>query len=218
MLMEKERELIVEYGKKLITSGLTKGTGGNISIYNRNLGYMAISPSGIDYFETLPEDVVITDLDGNTVDGSRKPSSEKDMHRIYYQKREDVNAVVHTHSMYSTVLATLGWNLPAANYYIAVTGGKDVRCAKYASFGTWELAENSFVAMQERKACFLANHGLLTCAADLPNAFVIAEETERMAEIYYRAKVVGEPIILDDAEVDLMLEKFKSYGQAPASR
>lgn len=213
MLMEKERKLIVEYGKKLINSNLTKGTGGNISMFNRELGYMAISPSGIDYFETQPEDVVITDLDGNTVEGFRKPSSEKDMHRIYYQKSREINAVIHTHSMYSTILATLGWELPAANYYIAITGGKNVRCAKYASFGTWELAENSFQAMQGRKACFLANHGLLTCAADLPGAFVIAEETERMAEIYCRAKALGEPNLLNDAEVEVMLEKFKSYGQ-----
>jgi len=213
MLLEKERELIVEYGKKLITSGLTKGTGGNISIYNREKNLMAISPSGIDYFETLPEDVVITDLDGNVVDGNRKPSSELDMHRIFYQKREDINAVVHAHSTYSTTLATLRCELPASNYYVAIAGGNNVRCAEYATFGTWELAESAFKAMKDRYACFLANHGLLSGSKDLPNAFSIAEEVERCAETYYRAKSIDEPVLLSDEEMDLMLVKFKSYGQ-----
>ncbi|EPD08619.1 L-fuculose phosphate aldolase [Lacticaseibacillus paracasei subsp. paracasei Lpp70] len=213
MLMEKERNLIVAYGKKLITSGLTKGTGGNISIYNPELDLMAISPSGIDYFETTPEDVVVTKLTGEIVDSNRKPSSELDMHRIYYMKRPDVRAVVHCHSPFSTTLATLRWDLPAANYYIAIGGGDNIRCAKYASFGTWKLAENSFEAMRDRYACFLANHGLLTCGKDLETAFSVAGEVERMAEIYWRAKNVGTPVILSDEEVDTMLVKFKSYGQ-----
>lgn len=213
MLLQNEREQIVAYGKKLITSGLTTGTGGNISLYNREKNLMAISPSGIDYFETTPDDVVVTTLEGNIVDGQRKPSSELDMHRIYYLQREDVSAVVHTHSIYSTVLATLGWQLPAANYYIAIGGGKTINCAEYASFGTWELAENSFEAMTGRYACFLANHGLLTVSNSLEQAFTIAEETERMAEVYYKAKCVGQPRILPDEEVTFMLEKFKSYGQ-----
>lgn len=213
MKMFEERYLIVEYGKKLITSGLTKGTGGNISIYNPSLGLMAISPSGMDYFETKPEDIVLTDLDGNIVEGKRKPSSEKDLHRIFYLKRPDVNAVVHAHSMYSTILATLGWDLPAANYYIAIGGGNDIRCAEYKTFGTWELAESSFNAMKNRYACFMGNHGLLACSGNIEAAFTIAEETERMAEIYYKAKLIGTPKILDDSEVETMLEKFKSYGQ-----
>lgn len=213
MLMEHARKQIVAYGKKLITSGLTTGTGGNISIYDPELELMAISPSGIDYFETTPEDVVVTKLNGEIVDSSRKPSSELDMHRIYYMRRPEIRAVVHTHSPFSTTLATLGWDLPAANYYIAIGGGKTIRCAKYASFGTWELAENSFKAMEDRFSCFLANHGLLTCAYDLAHAFSIAEETERMAEVYWRCKCVGEPMILEDEEIAFMLEKFKSYGQ-----
>ena len=213
MLMKRAREDIVEYGKKLLTSGLTKGTGGNISIYEPELELMAISPSGIDYFDTRPEDVVVTKLSGEIVDSTRKPSSELDMHRIYYMRRPEIRSVVHTHSPFSTTLATLGWELPAANYYIAIAGGNTIRCADYASFGTWELAENSFKAMENRFACFLANHGLLTCSHDLANAFSIAEETERMAEIYWRAKTVGTPTILSDQEVEFMLEKFQSYGQ-----
>lgn len=214
MLMKEERELIVEYGKKLLTNGLTKGTGGNISIYNPELNLMAISPSGIEYFDTTPEDVVITDLEGNVVDSNRKPSSELDMHRIYYLKKGDrVRSVVHTHSPFSTTLATLRWDLPASNYYIAIAGGNDVKCANYESFGTWELAQASYKVMENRNVCFLANHGLLATGIDVKEAFTAAEETERMSEVYWRSKCVGEPVILGDAEVDFMLEKFKTYGQ-----
>lgn len=213
MKMAQEREQIVEYGKKLITAGLTKGTGGNISIYNPTEGLMAISPSGMDYFETLPEDIVLTDLDGKIADGKRKPSSEIELHRIFYLKRDDTRAVVHAHSMYSTVLSTLGWGLPAANYFIAIAGAKSVPCTEYKTFGTWDLAETCLAAMENCKACFMANHGLLTRAGDVASAFTIAEEVERMAEIYYKAKLIGDPVILDDAEIDVMLEKFKSYGQ-----
>lgn len=212
MLLQKEREKITEYGKKLITSGLTKGTGGNISIYNKEKELMAISPSGIDYFNITPEDVVVLDLNYNVVDGNKKPSSEYKMHGIFYKKRKDINSVVHTHSVYSSVLATLRWNLPASHYLVAF-GGKDVRCADYASFGTKELAKNGYGAMKDRYAAFLANHGLITGGNNLETAFATAEQIEHCAEIYYRAKSIGEPVLLSDSEMDFMMEKFKTYGQ-----
>lgn len=213
MLLQEERIQVVEYGKKLITSGLTKGTGGNISVYNRDKKLMAISPSGLDYFATKPEDIVILDLDGKKVDGDRKPSSEYDMHRILYQNREDINAVVHTHSVYSTVLATLRIELPASNYLIALSGGANVRCAEYASFGTYELAQSAYKAMQDRRAVLLANHGLLTGAGDLANAFNIAEEIEHCAEVHVKCLSIGKPVILSEEEMKVMLDKFKTYGQ-----
>ena len=213
LIFEKEREQIVEYGKKLITSNLTKGTGGNISVFFREEKLMAITPSGIDYFKLKPEDIVIMDLDENVVDGIQKPSSEYSMHKIFYERRADINSVVHTHSTYSAVLSCLRWELPAVHYLVAISGGKNVRCADYATFGTKELAENAFEAMEGRMAVFLANHGLLTGAKDLPNAFNKAEEIEFCAEIYYRSKSVGEPIILPDEEMEKMLGLFQSYGQ-----
>lgn len=212
MLLKGERELIVEYGKKLITSGLTKGTGGNISIYNRQQNLMAISPSGLDYFETEPGDIVVLNLKGEIVEGRRKPSSELEMHSIFYRKREDINAIVHTHSPFCTTIAALNWDLPAVSYLVAYAG-PDVRCAKYATFGTLELANNAFEAMKDRRAVLLANHGLLAGAKDIANAFNIAEEIEFSAEIYYRAKSIGDPVVLSAEEMKLMGEKFKSYGQ-----
>lgn len=212
MLLKEEREAIVEYGKKISTSGLTKGTGGNLSIFHREKGLIAISPSGIDYFDIQPEDVVVMDIDGNIVEGSKKPSSEYELHNIFYKNRTDLDAIIHTHTMYATTISCLNWDLPAVHYMIALAG-KDVRCAEYATFGTKELAENAYEAMKDRRAVLLANHGLLTGAKDLANALNITEEIEYCAELYYRSKSIGEPVILSDGEMDLMAEKFKTYGQ-----
>ncbi len=129
MLLEKERIDIVETCKKLVNHNLTVGTGGNVSIYNREQNLIAISPSGVDYFAAKPEDVVIMDMDGNCIDSIRKPSSEWGMHKIFYDRREDINAVVHTHSTYCTAIATLRQSLPASNYLVAFSG-YDVRCAQ----------------------------------------------------------------------------------------
>ena len=212
MLLQKEREQIVEYGKKLIETNLTKGTGGNLSIFNREKQLMCISPSGIDYFKTRAEDVVVLDLDGNKIEGDREPSSEYDMHRIFYKNRNDIDAIIHTHTMYATTVSCLNWDLPPVHYMLALAG-KNVRCAEYATYGTKELAENAFAAMEDRKAVLLANHGLLCGAKDIANAFNITEEIEYCAELYYRTKAIGQPVIIQSEEMDLMMEKFKTYGQ-----
>jgi L-fuculose-phosphate aldolase len=212
VLLKSEREQIVDYGKKLINSNLTRGTGGNLSIYNKEKGLMAITPSGMNYFEIKPGDVVVMDLNGNVIEGNRTPSSEYEMHRIFYTNRQDINAIIHTHPVYSTTLSCLHWDLPPVHYLVALAG-PNVRCAKYATFGTKELAENAFEAMKDRKAVLLANHGLLVGAEDLPNAFNISIQIEYVAELYYRSKSIGEPVILPEDEMRLMLEKFKTYGQ-----
>lgn len=210
MILLEERKEIVEYGKRLITSNLTKGTGGNLSIFNREEKLMAISPSGIDYFKIRPEDVVILDLDGNIIDGNRKPSSELEMHLIFYRKRSDIDAIIHTHTVFATTISCLNIRLPPVHYMIALAG-PDVRCAKYATYGTKKLAENAFEAMENRYAVLLANHGLLAGAENLANAFNITEEIEYCAELYYRTKSIGEPVILAKDEMETMVEKFKSY-------
>lgn len=212
MLMGEARESIVDYSRRLITSGLTVGTGGNISIFDPDSGYFAITPSGVDYFSMNAEDVVVVDLDGKVVEGDRKPSSEVDLHRIFYQNRPDIHAVVHTHSTYCTVLATNHMELPASSYLVAFAG-KNVRCGEYASFGTMELARNTLKAMEGRNAALMANHGLITGALDLPRAFEIAEQIEFCAKVYVKAKAIGTPVILSDEEMDRMAVRFQSYGQ-----
>lgn len=212
MLLAYERELIVEYGKKLITAGLTRGTGGNLSICNREEGLAAISPSGLGYFQTKPEDVAVVELDGRVADGRCKPSSELPFHLIFYNNRPDISSVVHTHSLHATVLACLGLELPPLHYLIGFAG-RNVRCAPYATFGTDGLAQNALAAMAGRKAVLLANHGLIAGGADMHEAFMIAETVEFCAEIYCRCRAMGQPLILPDAEMDIVMEKFKQYGR-----
>jgi len=212
MLLLNERELLVEYGKKLIDKNLTKGTSGNLSIFNRDKKLFAITPSGIDYYNTKIEDIVIMDLDKNVVEGSKKPSSEHNLHRIFYANREDIGAIVHAHTIYSTVLSCMNMSLPAIHYMIA-SAGKDVRCAKYATFGTEELAKNAYDEMKDRKAVLLANHGVLTGGKDIFEAFSILEDVEYVSELYIKAKNIGEPVVIDEIEMEKIIEKFKSYGQ-----
>ncbi|NLM05717.1 MAG: L-fuculose-phosphate aldolase [Tissierellia bacterium] len=212
MLLEKERIQVAEYGRKLIEMGLTKGTGGNLSVYDRDKNLMAISPSGIDYFLIEPRDVVVMDLEGKVVEGDKKPSSEHAMHSILYKKREDINAVIHTHTIFSTTVACLGIDLPAVHYMLALVG-EDVRCAEYASYGTEELARNAYKAMEGRLACLLKNHGLLVGGPSLAYALNATEEVEYVAELFVRTSSMGKPIIIDDKEMANMKERFKTYGQ-----
>ncbi|MDF2952391.1 MAG: Ribulose-5-phosphate 4-epimerase and related epimerase and aldolase [Anaerocolumna sp.] len=213
MLLQKEREMIVEYGKKMSSSGLSKGTSGNISIFDAETGYMAISPSGIGYFETMPEDVVIMDLEGNIIDGIRKPSSEHDLHTVFYKNKPDARAVVHTHSNFCTTFACLNMPLQAVHYVIGGAGAATVPCAEYATFGSRELAENAIKACGKSKAVLLANHGLVTCGPNLGKAFGLAVNMEFIAEMQWRGMAVGKPVVLSDEEMDHVMDEFKSYGQ-----
>lgn len=212
MILEKEREQVIEYSLKLLSEGLTNGTAGNVSIFNRKEGLVAISPTGVNYSELTPEMISIVDLEGKLIEGL-KPSSELEMHMILYRNREDVNAVIHTHPVYTTVLACLREDLPAIDYMIAVTGATKVRCAEYASYGTKELAENAYKAMGSSLAVILANHGLTTAGKDIANAFNITVQVEYISNLYIKARNIGEPIILPDNEMNSMLERFKTYGQ-----
>ncbi len=212
MLMEKERDAIVRFGKKMLTARLTSGTGGNLSVFDRRLGLVAISPSGIEYDEMEPADVVVAGMDGATVDGSCKPSSELNFHLAIYRNRSDVEAVVHTHSPYATTMACLNWEIPAVHYLVAFSGRK-VPLAPYATFGTVELAGNVAAAIGDCNAVLLANHGLVTVGPNLATAFAAAEEIELVARIYYQAKCIGEPVIIPDEEMTRVMERFAIYGQ-----
>ena len=203
---------LIKYGKKLVEAGLTKGTGGNLSVYIPEEEKMLITPSGIDFYDITEDDIVTMKLDGTILEGDKKPSSEWYMHAIQYKNRDDITAVIHAHTTYSTVVATLRQTLPPAHYMIAVAG-VDVRCAEYATFGTKELAENAYEAMKDRNAVLLANHGILAGSYSLANAFNIIDEVEYCAKIYYMAKSIGEPVILDNAEMEKMLVEFEEYGQ-----
>ena len=212
MLLQKERETIVEYGQKLIKANLTTGSGGNLSLYNREEGLVALSPSGLEYFDMKPEDVVVMTVDGEIVDGDLIPSSEKSFHLALLKHRPDITSVVHTHQVYATTIACMNWELPAVHYLVGFSGNK-VPLAKYATFGSKELADNILNAIGSYNACLLANHGLVTVGNNMATAFAAAEEIELVAQIYFQTRAMGQPVILDDAEMEIIAEKFKTYGQ-----
>ncbi len=216
MILEKERKTIIEIGNRMISSRLTTGTGGNLSIFNRDENLVAIKPSGMPYQTMQPEDVVIVNLEGETVDGRLKPSSEIRFHLSIYKARPDVNAILHSHQVYATTIACLGVELPAVHYLVAWCGDK-VPLASYATFGTQALSDNILSVLGDYKACLLENHGLVTMGATLDEAFDIAEELELVSQIYIQAKAIGEPKILNAEQMAEVMEKFKSYGnQDPA--
>lgn len=213
MHLKQQREAIVKFGQKMIASQLTTGSGGNLSVFDRQQDLIAISPSGIEYCDMRPEDVVIVDLEGKVVEGNRKPSSELDFHLALYRHRSDVCAVVHTHSVYATTIACLGWEIPPVHYLIGFAGHK-VPLAPYATFGTRQLADNLVSAIGDFNGVLLANHGLVAAGETLARAFAAAEEIELVARIYYQARSIGEPVLLDEQEMSRVIEKFKHYGQS----
>jgi len=174
-----------------------------------------ISPSGVDYEALRTDDVPLMDLEGRWF-GRCRPSSEWRIHRDIFASRHDVGAIVHTHSPLATALACTGRGIPAFHYMVAVAGGRDIRCAGYCTFGTQELSDAALAALKDRKACLLANHGVIATGADLPKALSLADEVENLARQYSAALSLGEVRLLDDAEMGRVVEKFRTYGQPNA--
>lgn len=212
MLLAEERELIVEYGRKLINAQLTTGSGGNLSIVNREKKLVAIKPTGVDYFKMSPKDVVVMSLEGEIVDGDLIPSSEFRFHLALLNRRSDITSVIHTHQVYATTIACLNWELPAVHYLVGYSGNK-VPLAPYATFGTPELSENIVKSIGKYNACLMANHGIVTVGEKIAAAFASAEELELVSRLYYQTKCIGEPAILSDDEMKVVCERFTTYGQ-----
>ena len=195
----------------MLQAGLTTGSGGNISYFNRQEQCIAITPSGIEYPRLKPEDIVILHSDGTHCQGNNRPSSEVGFHLSLYNQRQDVNAVVHTHSTYATTFACLNREISAVHYLVGFAG-KKVPLAPYATYGTPELALNISNTIADYNAVLLANHGLVAVGKDLTAAFNTAEEIELVARICYQAECIGKPIILSDGEMERVIEKFADYG------
>ena len=142
-----------------------------------------------------------------------QPSSEWQFHQAILEKYPEINAVVHTHSVFASSLSVLGQEIPAFHYMIAVAGGNSVRCAPYAMFGTKELSDNILEAIKDRKACLLSNHGLVAIGKDLNEAFNIAEEVEHLCRLFIEAKKIGDPLLLSDKQMTEVLNRFNSYSR-----
>ena len=207
----KLRKQIIETAIAFNTSGLSVGTSGNLSVRTPQ-GYL-ITPTGIPYIQLKEADIVEMDLKGNIIHGDLKPSSEWQFHQGIYQAREEINAIVHIHSDYATGIACTRQDIPAFHYMVAKAGGDSIRCAEYATFGSEALSENAVKALEDRRACLLANHGMIILGEDLDSAYKLAEEVENIAKHYWISKQSGEPVLLDEKEMELNIEKFRIYGK-----
>lgn len=203
-------EQILSVSKQLVALGLNKGTSGNVSV--RDEAGFLITPSGVPIEKMTARSMVAVTMQGEAEPG-KTPSSEWRFHRDIYQARPDVNAIVHTHSMFATTIACMRKDVPAFHYMISVAGGDNIRCAPYALFGTQALSDLALVALQDRKACLLANHGMIAVGKNIEQALSIAVEVENLSEQYWRLLQLGEPTLLSEAEMQAVFAQFKGYGQ-----
>lgn len=207
------RERVIQTCLAMNETGLNTGKSGNVSVRNEK-GFM-ISASGVAYDAMKPSDVVQMDLEGGYF-GSVLPSSEWRMHMDIYRARPEAGAIVHTHAAHATAISCLREDVPAFHYMIGVTGGSTLRCAPYASFGTAELSDGMLQAIEGRNACLLANHGMICFAQTLDAALALAIEIETLCRQYVLARQLGDPVVLDDAEMNDILLRFRSYGKSSA--
>lgn len=207
-----ERRGLIGAARRTLELGLTHGTSGNVSA--RASGGMAITPTGMPYEELEPDDIVLMALDGTVAAGERRlPSSEWRMHAAIYLARPEVAAVVHGHSPAATAVACLGRDLPAFHYMVAAAGGDSVRCAPYALFGSEAIAAGAVKALDGRRACFLAQHGLMAIGEGLDEAVAVAVEVEFLAGVFLSVAAIASPKVLSAGQMREVLERFKSYGQ-----
>lgn len=210
---QRQRRAIVDACRNLTPLGINQGKSGNVSLRVKG-GYL-ISPSGIAYDRMKPSDVVFMTGDGGVAGKQREPSSEWRFHRDIYEIRDDANAVVHTHAMFATTLACLHRDIPAFHYMVAKAGGDSIRCAPYATFGTQKLSDHALKALKDRKACLLANHGMIVIGETLDDALLLSVEVEALAAQYWRALQIGKPKLLSAAEMRRVAKKFETYGKQP---
>ncbi|HAA93769.1 MAG TPA: class II aldolase [Rhodospirillaceae bacterium] len=210
-----ERRELIHVVQEMNRLGINQGKAGNASV--RIDQGLLITPGGVDYAELELEDIVEMDFDGNhrCLRADRVPSSEWRFHCDILKTRDDLGAIVHTHGKAATALACVHREIPAFHYLVGLAGGNSIRCAPYALFGTQALSDHALKALEGRKACLLANHGMIVADTTLTRALALAVEVETLAEMYARALQVGEPVLLTDAEMAEVLEKFaEGYGVA----
>ena len=209
----KSREEIIKFAQKLNSTNLSPLRSGNISLKaqkNNEEGFL-ITPSGKKYDSLKADDIVFVSLEGRYDEKGLQPSSEWRFHKDIYLKKADAKAVVHAHSPHATAVSAHSKDIPAFHYMIALAGGDNIKCAKYATFGTQELSDNIIEALENRKACLMSNHGQVAYGDNLNSAFELAEEVENICHQYINAIKLGEPKILSSSEMDVILEKVKNY-------
>jgi L-fuculose-phosphate aldolase len=201
---------VLATARAMNTVGINRGAAGNVSARDGD-GFI-ITPTGMAYDECVPADMVKVSLDG-MAQGCRKPSSEWRFHRDIYVARSEAGAILHAHSPFATALACQSIEMPPFHYMIARFGGATIRCAGYATFGTQALSDAMLAALQDRRACLMAHHGMVVFGADLKETLALAVEFESLSEQYWRVLQLGAPKLLPADEMARVLEKFKDYGK-----
>ena len=215
--MEKDKlEICKELIKTCIemeSRGINQGTSGNLSIRYKNS--FLITPSSISYNDMTPEDIVEMDWEGRFT--GKQPSSEWRFHRDILKSRNDINVVLHCHSINATSLSCHNRNIPAFHYIVGLAGGNNIRCAKYATFGTQELSDNALIAIKDRLACLLGHHGMICLGKTLKQALMLGCEVEAMSKMYIKALSIGDTDILSEEEMVKVVKQMErmSYGKGP---
>lgn len=204
-----KRQSIIDACLEMNRLGVNQGTSGNISL--RHEDHILITPTSTPYDQLRPEDIVRMNMDGST-EGRLQASSEWRFHRDIMVAKPEVNAIVHAHPTYSTIIAITGRPIPAIHYMIAVAGGDDIKCAPYATFGSEELSAHAVEALKDRKACLLEHHGIIAVGTSLSKALWLSVEVETLARQYHGALQIGEARLLPSEEIARVLAKMGSYG------
>lgn len=207
---------IVALCKLLLKQNHVIGSAGNVSVRVKDdeNEFVLITPSNVNYTEMKPEDILIIDMEGKVIEGERNPSVEKHMHLSVYRAREDINAIIHAHSIYSTILSTLNLSLPPVMEELVPYIGGEVSCAIYGEAGSEELAESVIKDLAERNAVLLSNHGNLCCGSHLKGAYTVLQYLERGAKIYYLAKLIKDPNLLPEDTVDYEMDIFEIFKES----
>ena len=210
--MDHLKNEVIKFAKKLNSDNLSPLRSGNIShrAEGDKDGFF-ITPSGKKYSDLKSDDIAFVSLDGKFDEKGSSPSSEWRFHQDIYLNKNDAKSVVHAHSVHATAVSAHGLDVPAFHYMVALAGGEDIRCAKYATFGTRELSDNIIKALENRKGCLMENHGQVTFGNNLEEAFELAKEIENICHQYINTIKIGEPKILSSTEMDKILEKVKNY-------
>ncbi len=206
-----KRQAIIDACRRMNALGINQGTSGNISL--RHKDGVLITPTSVPYESMTPEQIVFMEMNGSFTEGQR-PSSEWRFHLDILRSRGEVEAVVHAHPTYATILAIMGLDIPPIHYMIAVAGGETIRCAPYATYGTQELSEHAIKALEGRMACLLGHHGMIAVGPSLAKALWLAVEVETLARQYHGCLQIGGPPLLSKAEIELVRRKMAGYGHA----
>ena len=211
--MSKLKADVIKYSKKLNITNLSALRSGNISVRAKEKGVNGfyITPSGRKYLSLKPKDIVFVSLKGVYDKKKEKPSSEWRFHQDIYVNKKEAKAIVHAHSTCATAVSTHQKSIPAFHYMVAVAGGEDVKCSKYATFGTKNLSKNIISALKNRTACLIANHGQVAFGENLEKTFELAQEIEKSCHQYINAPRIAIPKLLSKKEMNIVLGKFKNY-------